>query len=119
MNKLLVSTLIIATILVSFLISAGCTAQSTPLSDANAISLDTPPDGPGTISVIDMANRTVEVKKEPQRIIGVGAGALRMIAYLQAADLVVGVDDREQKKYETSGFGMPSGIDKPYNLANP
>jgi iron complex transport system substrate-binding protein len=119
MNKLLVSTLIIATMLVSFLISAGCTAQSTPLSDAQMITPNIPPAGAGTISVIDMANRTVAVKKDPQRIIGVGAGALRMIAYLQAADRVVGVDDREQMKYETSGFGMPSGIDKPYNLANP
>ncbi|MCX6690929.1 MAG: ABC transporter substrate-binding protein, partial [Methanoregula sp.] len=66
-----------------------------------------------------MANRTVTVTQNPQRIIGVGAGALRMIAYLQAAERVVGVDDREQLEYNTSGFGMPSGIDKPYNLANP
>lgn len=119
MKKLLFSTLIIATILVSFLISAGCTTQSTPVSDAHVISLDSTQAGAGTISVTDMANRTVDVKKDPLRIIGVGAGALRMICYLQAADRVVGVDDREQLKYNTSGFGMPSGIDKPYDLANP
>ncbi len=119
MKKLFISTLIIAAILVAFLISAGCTAQSTPLSTAQMSAQTTPQADSGTFSVIDMANRTVEVKKDPQRIIGVGAGALRMIVYLQAADRVVGVDDREQIKYDTSGFGMPSGIDKPYNLANP
>jgi iron complex transport system substrate-binding protein len=111
MNKIFANTLIIAAVLVVLLVSAGCTAQSTPQSITQADS--------GKISVTDMANRTVEVKNDPQRIIGVGAGALRMISYLNAADLVVGVDDREQKTYNTSGFGMPSGVDKPYNLANP
>ena len=101
------------------LVSAGCTAPSTTQSSAQMNTQTTPQADAGKISVTDMANRTVDVKKDPQRIIGVGAGALRMIAYLQAADRVVGVDDREQLKYNTSGFGMPSGIDKPYNLANP
>ena len=119
MKKILTSTLIITAIFIALLVSAGCTAQSTPQSTAlttpqSSIQADT-----GKITVTDMANRTVEVKQNPQRIIGVGAGSLRMISYLQAADRVVGVDDREQKKYNTSGFGMPSGIDKPYNLANP
>lgn len=111
MNKNIANTLIIAAVLVVLLASAGCTAQSSPQSSTQADS--------GKISVTDMANRTVEVKNDPQRIIGVGAGALRMISYLQAADRVVGVDDREQRTYNTSGFGMPSGVDKPYNLANP
>jgi len=107
MKKVSVIFLIIALLLVGTLLSAGCTSQSTA------------PARTGTITVTDMANRTVAVPQDPQRIIGVGAGALRMISYLQAADHVVGVDDREQLKYNTSGFGMPSGIDKPYNLANP
>lgn len=117
MNKIIVNTLIIAAVLVVLLVSAGCTAQSAAQSTATPLS--TVQTDTGKITVTDMAIRTVDVKKDPQRIIGVGAGALRMIAYLQAADQVVGVDDREQKKYNTSGFGMPSGIDKPYNLANP
>ena len=99
--------LIGAMLVTGILLAAGCTAQSAP-----AVKTD-------TITVTDMANRTVEIQKDPQRIIGVGAGALRMISYLNAADRVVGVDDREQKNYNTSGLGMPSGIDKPYNLANP
>jgi iron complex transport system substrate-binding protein len=119
MKRIISSTLIIAAIFAAFVVSAGCTAQSTGQSSAQMSTQNPPQSDTGKITLSDMANRTVEVKKDPERIIGVGAGALRMIAYLQAADRVVGVDDREQKKYNTSGFGMPSGIDKPYNLANP
>lgn len=119
MKQSIVNTLIIAAILIALLSSAGCTAQSTPQNTALTSPKSTALTDTGTLSITDMANRTVEVRNDPQRIIGVGAGALRMIAYLQAADRVVGVDDREQMKYNTSGFGMPSGIDKPYNLANP
>ncbi|MDP3397051.1 MAG: iron ABC transporter substrate-binding protein [Methanoregula sp.] len=119
MKKIIVSTLIIAVILAVLLVSAGCIAQSPPQTSAQMNPQTAPQADTGKISVIDMANRTVDVKKDPQRIIGVGAGALRMIVYLEAADRVVGVDDREQLKYNSSGFGMPSGIDKPYNLANP
>lgn len=119
MKKMIACTLIIAAILAAIVVSAGCTARSTPQSSAQMSTQNPPQADTGKISITDLANRTVEVKKDPQRIIGVGAGALRMIAYLQATDRVVGVDDREQKKYNTSGFGLPSGIDKPYNLANP
>jgi len=111
MNKGTLIFLVGALLLTGLLLLAGCTAQSAAPVTAQATST--------TITVTDMANRSVDVKQDPQRIIGVGAGALRIICYLNAADLVVGVDDREQKKYNTSGFGMPSGIDKPYNLANP
>lgn len=119
MKKIIMSALVIGAILIAVLVSAGCTAQSTSQNTTLTTPLTTVQADTGKITVTDMANRTVDVRKAPQRIIGVGAGSLRMIAYLQAADRVVGVDDREQKKYNTSGFGMPSGIDKPYNLANP
>jgi iron complex transport system substrate-binding protein len=119
MKMIIASTLIIAVILAAIVVSAGCTAQSLGQSSAQMSTSNAPQTDTAKISIMDTANRTIEVKQNPQRIIGVGAGALRMISYLQAADRVVGVDDREQKKYNTSGFGMPSGIDKPYNLANP
>lgn len=108
MNDKTAFLLITALLLLGLLAAAGCLAQGTAA-----------PKTTKTVTVTDMANRSVAVPDNPQRIIGVGAGALRMICYLQAADRVVGVDDREQKQYTTSGFGMPSGIDKPYNLANP
>jgi len=107
MKKILTFILITAFLLTAVLMAAGCTTQSNASPNK------------GTITVTDLTNRTVQVTTEPQRIVGVGAGALRMITYLQATDRVVGVDDREQLKYNTSGFGMPSGIDKPYNLAHP
>jgi iron complex transport system substrate-binding protein len=111
MKNTTIGILIASLLLTGMLLLAGCTAQSAAPVKAQAAAT--------TITITDMANRSVDVKQDPQRIVGVGAGALRMICYLQAADRVVGVDDREQKKYNTSGFGMPSGIDKPYNLANP
>ena len=42
-----------------------------------------------------MVGRTVEVPANPQKIIGVGSSALRMISYLQATDKVVGVEQGE------------------------
>jgi len=43
-----------------------------------------------------------------------------MIVYLQAAqDHVVGIDMREQTAQNVSSPGMPSGIDRPYNIAHP
>nr|WP_321353326.1 iron ABC transporter substrate-binding protein [uncultured Methanoregula sp.] len=119
MKKHSAITLALTAILAVLIVSAGCTAQSNPQNTGQIPAQSTIQTDHGKIAVVDMANRTVEVKKDPQRVIGVGAGALRMICYLQAADRVVGVDDREQKKYNVSGFGMPSGIDKPYDLANP
>jgi iron complex transport system substrate-binding protein len=99
--------IIVAILLAGLVLVSGCAQQGIA------------PSSSGTATVTDLQNRTVTVKENPDRVIGVGAGALRMIVYLQATDRVVGVDDREQKKYNTSGFGMPSGIDKPYNLAHP
>jgi iron complex transport system substrate-binding protein len=107
MNRKEVIVLVLALCLLLAAVAAGCTAAE-KIPEKNM-----------SVTVTDMANRTIVVKETPERIIGVGAGALRMISYLNAADRVVGVDDREQTKYTTSGFGMPSGIDKPYNLANP
>lgn len=106
MIKISVKIILVLFLLVGTLLSAGCTTQSSA-----------PGNNTATVTVTDMANRTVDVKENPQRIIGVGAGALRMISYLQVTDRVVGVDIREQAN--SSGLGMPSGVDKPYNLANP
>jgi iron complex transport system substrate-binding protein len=102
--------IIICFILIAGLFSAGC---STPAPEG------TPSAGKETITVTDMMNRTITIVKDPQRIIGIGAGSLRMIVYLQAQDHVVGVDIREQNASNASAPGMPSGIDRPYNIAHP
>ena len=106
MIKMAVKLILVLFLLVGVLLSAGCTTQGSA-----------PGNNTSTVTVTDITNRTVDVKVDPQRVIGVGAGALRMISYLQATDRVVGVDIREQAN--SSGLGMPSGVDKPYNLANP
>jgi len=60
------------------------------------------------VTVTDMAGRTVEVTAPAERVVGVGAGALRLIVYLQAVDKVVGVEDIELRD--------PS---RPYIVAHP
>jgi iron complex transport system substrate-binding protein len=62
-----------------------------------------------TVEVNDMAGRRVAVPLDPERIICIGPGTLRLIVYLQAESKVAGVEDME-KRY-------PDG--RPYWLAHP
>jgi iron complex transport system substrate-binding protein len=61
------------------------------------------------ITVTDIGKRTIEVPANPQRIICLSPGTLRLIVYLGAADKVVGVEDFEKTR--------PAG--RPYILAYP
>ncbi len=61
-----------------------------------------------TITITDMANRTISVVHNPERIVCIGPGALRLIVYLQAQEKVVGVEDMEKLN--------PGG--RPYWIAN-
>ena len=59
--------------------------------------------------VTDVAGRDVEVPEEPERILGIGAGTLRQLAFMNATDRVVGVGSlREDSLNEL-----------PYLVANP
>jgi iron complex transport system substrate-binding protein len=91
----------------ALLLVSGCTQQVPVHADVS------------TIAVTDLTNRTVTVPEYPQRVVAFGAGALRHIVYLQATDLIVGVDDMELGSPNPFGSGMPSGTDRPYSLANP
>ena len=56
-------------------------------------------DGPseeGDITVTDMRGRTVEVPGEVDSIVCISAGAVRMAVYMDAADMIVGVDDMDK-----------------------
>ncbi|MFP3908963.1 MAG: iron ABC transporter substrate-binding protein [Archaeoglobaceae archaeon] len=64
--------------------------------------------GEGTIEITDMAGRTVEVPEEVDRVVGVGAGSLRLITYLNATHKVVGVEDFEKSDHL-----------RPYIMAHP
>ena len=60
------------------------------------------------IQVKDMTGREVSVIKDPERIICIAPGTLRLVIYLQAKEKVVGVEDIE-KQFPTT---------RPYWLAN-
>ena len=110
MNFPLTIVLMIGCIITAGLFTAGCITQAPNAMQSEA---------KDTLTIVDMMNRTVTVDTDPQRIIGIGAGSLRMIVYLQAEDQVVGVDMREQSATNASTPGMPAGIDRPYNIAHP
>ncbi len=62
---------------------------------------------PGTLTVRDMLGRTVVVPEQIESVIALRAGALRMLAYLDAVDLVVGIEEPERRS------------DRPYLSAYP
>lgn len=64
--------------------------------------------GEETIEVTDMAGRTVEVPENVDRVVGVEAGSLRLITYLNATQKVVGVEDFEKRDHN-----------RPYIMAHP
>jgi iron complex transport system substrate-binding protein len=66
----------------------------------------------GTVTITDMLGREVEVPERIDRVIGIEAGALRLLVYMQHTDKVVGVEDNEK----ATGAG---GRAKPYVFANP
>lgn len=61
------------------------------------------------ITIVDMTGRKVTVPLDPQRIVCLGPGTLRLIVYLQAEKKVVGVEAMEKN--------FPRG--RPYWLAHP
>ncbi|MGI6782703.1 MAG: iron ABC transporter substrate-binding protein [Aminivibrio sp.] len=67
------------------------------------------------MTVTDSLGRSVTIPASPERIIGSGSGALRLITYLQARDRVVAVDSAEQR---VPALGVLSST-RPYSIANP
>lgn len=61
------------------------------------------------ITITDARNRTVKVPTKVTRTIALGPGTLRLLTYIQALDLVVGVEEIERK----------GQIGRPYAMANP
>ncbi len=100
--------LLIIVLVVAVALAAGCTTTA-----------PTAPSAAGTLTLSDMTNRTVTLNSSPERLIGVGAGALRMLVYLNASDMVVAVDERDRRSEKAGAPGMPSGTDRPYLLVHP
>jgi len=64
---------------------------------------------PGSMVVEDLTKRKVEVPGQVERIVCAGPGALRLIVYLKATDMVIGVEDAE-RSWGSSG--------RPYAIAH-
>ena len=74
-----------------------------------AVILVVPGSGEGeTKTVEDALGRTTQVPEKMERIVGLEAGALRIITYLEATDRVVGVENFEKRDRK-----------RPYRLAHP
>lgn len=84
-----------------------------------------------TVTITDMSGRTLAAPLDPERIVCIGPGTLRLIVYLQAEAKVVGVEDMEKAnpggrpywlahpelaKLPHCGPGGPAGIDKKPDL---
>lgn len=63
----------------------------------------------GDFAVTDMAGRTVRFESPPRRVVCLTPGSLRLIVYLQAQDLVVGVE----------GIEKSGSAGRPYRMAHP
>ncbi len=61
--------------------------------------------------VVDMAGREIKIPASPSRVIALGPGMLRKIAYLDAIHLIAGVEEGEIYDSETTS--------RPYQLAYP
>jgi len=62
---------------------------------------DSQPSSTKTTTITDMAGRTVQVPQQVNKVVGMGAGGLRFIVYLDAADKVVAVEDSEKQVLKT------------------
>jgi len=64
----------------------------------------------GKVAVTDMLGRKVKVPERVERVVAIGPGALRLVVYLNASDMVVGVEDAETNWPE---------MGRPYRMAHP
>ena len=103
MRKALAILLILLVVSIS-----GCIGTSTPKASPTSNSTKSNSSA-GYITVQDSLGRTVRVPANVSRVVAIGPGALRLIVYLNASDMVVGVENFE-KKYS---YG------RPYIIAHP
>lgn len=116
MNKII----FIGVLIVALIATSGCSSKSTSVEDGEGVlpaesAGVTPNTGELTeaagITITDGFGRNVTIPKNVESVVCSGSGSLRYLVYLQAQDLVVGVDSLEKKESEIEG--------RPYALANP
>ena len=84
--------------------SGSGSASASASASASSASASASASAAATQEVTDMLGRKVTVPVKPQKIIGIGSSSLRMISYLQATDLVVGVEVGEQEDSVTCTY---------------
>ena len=88
-------------------------SRNVPENDAgDSWSIEPGPE-PATVTVRDMHGRTVVVPKDVERVIALRAGALRMLAYLDATDLVAGIEEPERRSDRPYLYAYPELRDLP------
>lgn len=101
---------ITALLLLAAMLLSLCACGSTPATQAPSTqdpvtqapaTENTQTEAPETRVITDMLGREVEIPTKINTIICNGSNALRMVSYLNATDLMVGVEDTD-KNYETS-----------------
>lgn len=88
-------TFILAAYLILVLVGCGGTNNSTNNTSDNTS--DPSQTEEGTRTITDSTGRTVTIPETVESIVCVNVGALRYTCYMQAQDLVVGVEDYEQE----------------------
>lgn len=98
------------TILMALCLLAGCagcasapassTASDAPQTDAAASGTAQT----DTVTITDLYGRQVTLPREIKSIVCTGAGALRMICYAQAQDLVIGAEDSDKTQTIKRGY---------------
>lgn len=88
-------TFILAACLILVLVGCGGTNNST--NNTSDSTSDPPQTEEGTRTITDSTGRTVTIPETVESIVCVNVGALRYTCYMQAQDLVVGVEDYEQE----------------------
>lgn len=79
----------------------GNQGENASTTDGQTPATDDTTEEPKTRIITDMLGREVEIPTEINAIICNGSNALRLVSYLQATDLLVGVEETD-KAYETS-----------------
>ena len=64
-------------------------------------------------TIKDMLGRQVKVPSRPRGVVGIGPGALRLLVYMQASPLVVGVEEIEKRTGRPYIFAHPGLQNKP------
>lgn len=79
------------------LVLVGCGGINNSTGNGTENPSDDAPSAEGTRTITDSAGRAVTIPETVERIVCVNVGALRYTCYMQAQDLVVGVEDYEQE----------------------